>query len=101
MPRPSFIKEEDLARWLNSIEHDPYLPKSLSTLPLIKEVCCAGLWLCEELDKLGCSSELISRIQFTAGRLSFGRDPWEAHQEVLDLYNSNQLEIEQDITELN
>lgn len=101
MPRPVFITEEDLTRWLDKIEQDPYLPKSLASSTIIKEVCCAGLWLCEELDKLECPRTLIDRIQFTAGRLSFGRDPWEAHQHMLELYKTNQLKFEEDITEMN
>jgi hypothetical protein len=101
MPRPDSISNEDISRWSNNIDNDTNLPISLAESPVIREVCYAGLWLCEQLEKLNCPEEYIVRIQFAAGQLSFGRDPWDAHQKVLEAYKLNELDFEQDITELN
>lgn len=86
MKRPDFVTEENLARWNKNIENDPNMPKEVLSIDIIKEVCYAGLWLAEELDKLGCERDHITSIQFNAGRYAFGRDPWAAHQHVLELY---------------
>jgi len=101
MSRPEFVTNEDIARWSENIDNDPKLPVTLSSNPVIREVCYAGLWLCEELEKLGCPEELITRIQFTAGRAAYGRDPWEVHQELLNGYKNNELEYEVDPETLN
>lgn len=101
MTRPDFVTEEDITRWLDNMERDERLPKVLLDSPVIKEVCFAGLWLCERLEQLGCPDELIVRIQFTAGKLSFGREPWEVVQNLLDGYRNNELEFESDSSDLN
>jgi len=94
--RPEFITNEDIARWSESMENDPNMPQAYLDQPLIREVCYAGMWLCEELEKAGCNELLITRIQFTAGQLSFGHNPWTVHQEMLEAYKNNQLEFEVD-----
>lgn len=99
--RPQFVTEDDLARWSKIYEEESrvalsYLPSTLLDSPLVKEVCFAGMWLCEELEKMGCASDKIIRIQFTAGEWSFGRDPWEAHQEALNAYRNNELIFEEE-----
>lgn len=99
--RPEFITYEDIARWSKNIDNDPNIPAGLAESPIIREVCYAGLWLAEELDKMLCNEELITRMQFTAGRLSFGREPWEVAQLILEKYKSNELEFEEDISLLN
>lgn len=94
MSRPEFITLEDISRWSQIIDSDPLIPTSLSQVSLIREVCYAGLWLSEQLENLGCDTTLAVRIQFTAGKLSFGRDPWEVHQDILQRYTNNTLEYD-------
>jgi hypothetical protein len=96
MPRPDSVTEKDIAEWSDNIDNDEQIPKYLLKEPLIREVCFAGLWMCEELEKLGCPEYLIVRIQEAAGRLSFGRDPWEVSKTLLDTYKANELNFEQD-----
>lgn len=99
MSRPDFVTNEDLLRWSENIDNDPRIPVGLAQTAIIREVMYAGLWLAEKLEELGCPEFLIPRIQFSAGRASFGRDTWEVCQEMLDLYASNKLEIEEDLKE--
>ncbi len=94
--KPDFITEEDLARWDAQLESDPNIPAVYLEEPVIREVCRAGLWLAEELMEAQCPEALILRIQYTAGRLSFGRDPWEVVQELLHDYQHNFLQFEPD-----
>lgn len=96
MSRPLFISEEDIHRWDESMKNEVGLPKEALSNSILKEVCYAGLWLAENLALLNCPEDLILRIQFTAGRLSFSRDPWEVSQEILRLYNENELIFEDD-----
>jgi hypothetical protein len=96
MPKPDFITEEDLARWSNNIDTDLNLPRLLANDPTIREVCYAGLWLCEELEKLECPNVIIVRIQETAGRLSFGRDPWDVSISMIHAYKNDQLVFDSD-----
>lgn len=98
MPRPDSVTAEDLANWADNIDNDDKIPKHLSAEPLIREVCFAGLWMAEELEKAGCPEYLITRIQFAAGRLSFGRDPWEVSKTILDNYKNDTLNFEADPT---
>jgi hypothetical protein len=86
MARPDFITEEDVLRWSESIDNDPKIPKFIADNETIREVMYAGLWLIDELVLKGCSEVSIVEMQFNAGRLSFGRDPWEVHQKVLRDY---------------
>lgn len=95
MPRPNFIKEEDIKRWSDSIDNDPNIPKDISNFTVIKEVCIAGLWMSEELQKLNCPESLIVRIQYTAGKISFGKDPWDVHQQILNNFINNKLDFEE------
>lgn len=99
--RPDFVTEEDIKRWDFNMENDLQLPKIVLEWPTLKEVCYAGFYLAEQLDALRCPPEYIVRIQYTAGRLSFGRDPWEVSQELLELYKLNQLEFEPDPENIN
>lgn len=100
MARPDFITDEDIARWTKDIEddseNDPELYEQLSQHPDLKETCFAGLYLVEELDKLQCPGELIFRIQFTAGKMSVGRDPWDISVYILEKYKNNELVFEDD-----
>jgi len=101
MPRPDFINNDDIKRWMKMLEADNQVPKELINTPLVKEVCLAGLWLTEELEKLNCPDVIMFRIQWTAGKLSYGRDPWDIHQEILSQYKNNTLIFELDETEPN
>lgn len=91
MRRPDFVSHEDILRWDDSIKNDKTISESLLSVTMIKEVCYCGLWLSEELDKLKCPHDIIVRIQWTAGKLSFGRDMWETHQQMLEDYKNNNL----------
>jgi hypothetical protein len=96
MLRPNFVTEDDILRWSNIIDNDPDMPKSLANSPTIREVCYAGLWLCDELEKLECPEFVIVRIQDTAGRLSFGRDAWDVSAKLLESYKNNELVFEEE-----
>lgn len=100
MPRPDFINNTQIKEWDEVIELDKNIPNELKKSSIIKEVCYAGLWLVEELEHLNCPDSLIFRIQFTAGKLSFGRDPWEISEMILLKYKNNELDIEPDIENL-
>lgn len=100
MSRPDYITDDDIARWSSNIDDDPNIPKPILQFPLLREVCYAGLWLAESLDELDCPEDLIVRIQFTAGRLSFGKDPWQVAVKMLELYKTNELVYEQDEIDL-
>lgn len=91
--RPSFISEQDISRWDSFIAHDPLIRIICANNPPLLEVLYAGFWLEEMLQNLQCSAELISRIKYTAGQLSFNQDPWQIAQEILTNYKENQLEI--------
>lgn len=99
--RPEFVTEEDITRWNDNLKNDPEFPPVLFDNETIKEVCYAGLWLCEQLDSLGCPPGYVVRIQYAAGQASFGRDPWETHQYFLESYKLNDLEFEPDPDEIN
>src|SRR5271165_1246976 len=96
MSRPNFISHQDIVRWDNNLQNDPYLSPDILSQPIIREVCYCGLWLVEELEKLQCPLEYRVRIQYTAGKLSYGRDPWEVHQELLEGYVMNTLQFEEE-----
>jgi hypothetical protein len=94
MPRPDFVCQSDIERWDEIIESDEYMPKKFADSPELKEVVFAGIWLAEELIKLDCPDSLLVRIQYTAGMISFGRDPWDISQMLLDGYKKGELDIE-------
>jgi len=100
MSRPESITDEDIDRWSKIIEQDNQLYPQVSASPIIREVCYAGLWLSEELKKVECPEPLIVRIRWTAGALSFGRDIWKVHQEILQKYQDNELVFEEDPDEI-
>jgi hypothetical protein len=47
-----------------------------------------------------CPESLILRIRWTAGALSFGRDIWKIHQDILQKYKDNELIFEEDPDEI-
>jgi hypothetical protein len=102
MSRPEFITHAEIARWDADINQDPLLlslPKDLMESPVLREVCYAGCWLGEQLDQLQCPAEFIIRIQWHAGKLSFGRDAWDVHQKMLLDYQDNKLVFESEPNE--
>jgi hypothetical protein len=99
MSRPEFITHEEIERWSEKIDKDELLaslPADFSQSPIIREVCYAGLWLVESLQNLNCPETIIARIQWQAGALSFGRDTWDVHQQILQDYKDNKLIFETD-----
>ena len=96
MSRPEFVTEEDIERWQNDLDNDDQLPKTLLASSIIKEVCFAGLWLVEELEKLNCPDDILIRIQWTHGQLSYGRDTWKTAQTLLEGYRKGELIFETD-----
>lgn len=101
MRRPDFVTNEDLERWLRKIQQDEELVPEIVSQPILMELCYAGSWLCEELEKEGCPEEFISRIQITAAQIAFGRDIWQVHLDMLDKYKNSQLDYEVDVSDLN
>jgi len=100
MSRPESVTNEDILRWSENIDNDPKVPKFMSEQAILREIMYAGLWFCEELEKLGCNPILIVRLQHAAGGLCFGKpDPWEVHQEVLEAYQNNDIDFEMDYSE--
>lgn len=96
MKRPECITSQDLERFSNSIDQDPFISLEIKNSPLLREVCYAGLYLAEELEKLNCPSHLIVAIQYSAGQNSFGNDIWETHLYFLKEYKLGNLEFEDD-----
>lgn len=101
MIRPDFISDEDIARWSEELYNDPKIPNELIDEPILKEVCLAGMWLSEKLDELGCPNEMITRIQFGAGKHSYGRDIWMVHKQFLDDYCNGITTIDIDRNNMN
>lgn len=100
MPRPEFVTDKDIVRWSDNIDNDPNLNSTMRNNPIIREVCYAGLWLSESLEKAGCPEFLMGRILWTAGKLSYGRDIWEVHQDILEKFKNNELNFEEDPNEV-
>jgi hypothetical protein len=93
MPRPESVTHEDIVRWDEQIDQDPDMGL-MGTFAIIREVCYAGAWMAEELERLQCPDELIARMQYTGGSMSFGKDPWQIFASLLQQYNNNELEFE-------
>lgn len=92
MTYPDFISQKDIDRWDQQIEKE--LDSIVGILPLVKDTCRAGLWLSEQLKEQKCPEDFIVHILYHGGKLSFGRDPWEVHQLLLQQYNNNELILE-------
>lgn len=100
MPRPDSITNDDIIRWSNNIDNDPYFASN-HTIDIknvsFREVLYAGLWLAEQLLDLNCSEEDLACIQYTAGQLSYRHDPWEVHIDILNSYLRAELVFEHTI----
>jgi len=101
MPRPIEVNVEKIAEYDEMIDNDPNFPEGMQNNKLVREVCYAGLYMCEQLEALGCPEALMVRIQYTAGKQSFGSDPWEVHQEMLAQYKNNELKFDLEPDEVN
>ncbi len=88
LKRPNFITEEDIQRWEANINSDPYLPEDFANSLEFRELCYAGLWMYEELIKLGLNDADIGKLQYYAGKLSYHNDPWEVHQKSIEMYKA-------------
>lgn len=98
--RPDFITSKDIAKWSKILDADSTL-KNVPNIPELREVCYAGLYLSEQLEDLECPADLIVRIQYTAGVMSFGRDAWEITLMLLDKFKKQELEFEVDVDSAN
>lgn len=96
MNRPDFVTNEDILRWSETLNNEPAHVRQFASFDLLREVLYASFWMAESLKKEGCSDELIVRIQYTMGALSFGHDPWQIAQEMLQAYQNNEMEFEID-----
>ena|ERR1700722_9382202 len=97
MPRPNNLSNDDIIRYDQIIDNDPMLPSSLASNPVIREICYAGQYLSEQLNKLNCQEHIIGQIMYCAGQMSFGNnDPWKVHQDILDQFVDGSLEFEED-----
>lgn len=99
MSRPKYVTQKDIARWSDIIDSDPSIPKEIKAIEDIREVCYCGMWLTEKLLDLNCPESIAIKVQWTAGKLSYGKDPWKVHAKVLRDYKSNKLIIEKDPSE--
>jgi hypothetical protein len=91
---------DKIKKYDSNIDNDPSMPSHLKDVPVIREVCRAGQYLIEELDKLQCPESILVRIQWTAGKMSYGRDPWEIHHMILEKYKSDTLVFESDDSQI-
>lgn len=99
--RPKFITKKDVERWDKEINESKDVPKELTQYPIIREICYSGLYLAEKLSELQCPESLIERIQFAAGKASFGNDPWYIHQKFISDYENSKLDLDTDLKDLN
>lgn len=99
MTRPEFVTDEDIQRWSELVDNDKNLPPGFAEYAVLREVLYASFWLAENLQQDGCAPELITRIQYTMGALSFGKDPWVVAQDMLTAYRNNDMEFEIDYNE--
>lgn len=96
MPRPDFVTKIDITRWDAAIDSDKEVPKEYYSSAVIREVCYAGSWLYEELVRSNCPESLAFRVQYTAGMMSYGRDPWEVATMLVGSYKKGELVFEPD-----
>lgn len=96
--RPLFVTEQDITRWQNILDEDDSLPEIIKLSETIKEVCFAGLWLIEQVEKssVDVDDEMIRYLQFLGGKLSYGKDPWIIHQELLRQYELGSIKIKKE-----
>jgi hypothetical protein len=79
-----------------NINSDPLMSSEHKNSSDIREACRAGFYLLEQLKKINCHPSLLNKIKWTAGLLSYKKDPWEIHNLVLEKYKDNTLVLETD-----
>lgn len=89
-----YVTYDQIDSYDASIDNDPYIDNFIKSNKKIREVCRAGLYLYESLQNLNCHPSLIIKIQFTAGKLSYNKDPWEIHFSMIEKYKNNSLILE-------
>jgi len=88
MPRPTFTPEK-LAEYEKAVDHalkDPGVPSFMRSLPLMRDVTMAGVWLADQLLAEGASKEDVNDVTFASGQMSVGRDPWACSERCLVLW---------------
>ena len=99
MNRPDFVTGQDIERWSGIIDTESTHIQGFASLLPLREVLYASFWLAEQLQQEKCPTDIITRIQYTMGSLSFGKDPWAVAQEMLQAYQNNEMEFEMDYNE--
>lgn len=97
MPKPDNVTDEMIEEWNNVLENDEMIIQLLE-MPGARETLLAGMWLFEKLLERNCPENFVVQLQYTAGKLSYGNDPWEVHQKILDAYDNNKLVFETNST---
>ena len=88
------LSSDQIALYDDIIDNDTTIADEYKSDPTVREVMRAGLFLAHQLDNMKCPHETILRIQYTAGEMSFGHDPWEVVGELLEGYTNGTLEFE-------
>lgn len=95
--KPEFVSDEEIAELDRRIDEEIANTildmNSFRQNPAAQEVLRAGLWLTIELEKLGCNETLAVQFQYTFGQKSFGQEPWDVAQEMLNSYMNNTFTI--------
>jgi len=89
-----YVTLEKIQQFDEGINQDKELLQLIKQHPILREVCRAGLFLAEELEKDNCPEEFVLKIQEMAGKLSYKKDPWSVSAELLERYRKNELIIE-------
>jgi hypothetical protein len=90
MPRPDTLTPEFLARAEKLFDDCPDVPDYAKKEPVrvrLLEIWIAGTVLQQGLQDRGCDPEFAQQIGFAHGQLSFGRDPWDAGEAILNAYD--------------
>lgn len=92
----NFLSDDKYIEYTEKLKEDFSISDSLRENPIFREVCLAGYYLIDQLQELGCPELDIIKLQWHAGKCSFGRDPWEIHQQVIQDFKNDKLEFEPD-----
>lgn len=89
-----YVSLNKIAEYDSNIDSDPRICLEHKQSTFIREVCRAGLYLLEQLKSVNCHESLLDKIQWTAGVLSYSKDPWEVHNSIFEQYKDNTLILE-------
>jgi hypothetical protein len=84
--RPDFIRPQDLIRWNKAIDSDESVPFSFKDMAPFREILFASFYLVEQLKKAGLQSDEIGGVRYQHGYQSFGNNPWDIAEELLNEY---------------